>query len=234
MMLVIFAVFVCCLNFAWCYCYLLACGFSLGWFVRAVYVEQIPTFCHPWHKHLSPSYHLLGGFVYQPGYRRMLVANGVSAAQTANCLVSYLNQPLRRVRRWIRMLMGSICLWKMLAQRICCIFYHSHFLHVPWAPGRSHVRVPDVWEDVVWSLSSCNARGRVLKCCVFLFFILFLEITLSAKPHPPVVGKVTHHSIELYWDLEKKARRQGPQEQWFRFSVEEEDPKMHTYGIIYT
>uniref|UniRef100_A0A8D1BMC9 Fibronectin type 3 and ankyrin repeat domains protein 1 n=1 Tax=Sus scrofa TaxID=9823 RepID=A0A8D1BMC9_PIG len=60
------------------------------------------------------------------------------------------------------------------------------------------------------------------------------EITLSAKPHPPVVGKVTHHSIELYWDLEKKARRQGPQEQWFRFSVEEEDPKMHTYGIIYT
>ncbi|XP_020928264.1 fibronectin type 3 and ankyrin repeat domains protein 1 isoform X2 [Sus scrofa] len=60
------------------------------------------------------------------------------------------------------------------------------------------------------------------------------KITLSAKPHPPVVGKVTHHSIELYWDLEKKARRQGPQEQWFRFSVEEEDPKMHTYGIIYT
>uniref|UniRef100_A0A2I3TJG4 Fibronectin type 3 and ankyrin repeat domains protein 1 n=1 Tax=Pan troglodytes TaxID=9598 RepID=A0A2I3TJG4_PANTR len=55
-----------------------------------------------------------------------------------------------------------------------------------------------------------------------------------SKPHPPVVGKVTHHSIELYWDLEKKAKRQGPQEQWFRFSIEEEDPKMHTYGIIYT
>lgn len=137
MMLVIFAVFVCCLNFAWCYCYLLACGFSLGWFVRAVYIEQIPTFCHPWHKHLSPSYHLLGGFVHQPGYRRMLVANGVSAAQTATCLVSYLNQPLRRVRRWIRMLTGSVCLWKMLAHRIRCVFYHSHFLHVPWAPGRS-------------------------------------------------------------------------------------------------
>lgn len=62
----------------------------------------------------------------------------------------------------------------------------------------------------------------------------FLEITPSSKPHPPVVGKVTHHSIELYWDLEKKAKRQGPQEQWFRFSIEEEDPKMHTYGIIYT
>ncbi|XP_059756740.1 fibronectin type 3 and ankyrin repeat domains protein 1 isoform X2 [Balaenoptera ricei] len=60
------------------------------------------------------------------------------------------------------------------------------------------------------------------------------EITPSSKPHPPVVGKVTHHSIELYWDLEKKVKRQGPQEQWFRFSIEEEDPKMHTYGIIYT
>nr|XP_060499023.1 fibronectin type 3 and ankyrin repeat domains protein 1 [Panthera onca] len=60
------------------------------------------------------------------------------------------------------------------------------------------------------------------------------KITPSSKPHPPVVGRVTHHSIELYWDLEKKAKRQGPQEQWFRFSIEEEDPKTHTYGIIYT
>ncbi|XP_054515951.1 fibronectin type 3 and ankyrin repeat domains protein 1 isoform X19 [Pan troglodytes] len=60
------------------------------------------------------------------------------------------------------------------------------------------------------------------------------KIMPPSKPHPPVVGKVTHHSIELYWDLEKKAKRQGPQEQWFRFSIEEEDPKMHTYGIIYT
>uniref|UniRef100_A0A673TAP7 Fibronectin type III and ankyrin repeat domains 1 n=1 Tax=Suricata suricatta TaxID=37032 RepID=A0A673TAP7_SURSU len=58
--------------------------------------------------------------------------------------------------------------------------------------------------------------------------------TPSSKPHPPVVGRVTHHSIELYWDLDKKAKRHGPQEQWLRFSVEEEDPKMHTYGIIYT
>ncbi|XP_047408483.1 fibronectin type 3 and ankyrin repeat domains protein 1 isoform X3 [Sciurus carolinensis] len=60
------------------------------------------------------------------------------------------------------------------------------------------------------------------------------EIMSSSKPHPPVVGKVTHHSIELYWDLEKKARRHGPQEQWLRFSIEEEDPKIHSYGIIYT
>ncbi|XP_052567834.1 fibronectin type 3 and ankyrin repeat domains protein 1 isoform X3 [Peromyscus californicus insignis] len=60
------------------------------------------------------------------------------------------------------------------------------------------------------------------------------KIVPSSKPHPPVVGKVTHHSIELYWDLEKKEKRQGPQEQWLRFSIEEEDPKMHNYGVIYT
>lgn len=71
-------------------------------------------------------------------------------------------------------------------------------------------------------------------CLIFVCFWFFLEITLSSKPHPPVVGKVTHHSIELYWDLERKAKRQGPQDQWFRFSIEEEDPKVHTYGIIYT
>uniref|UniRef100_A0A5F9CC28 Fibronectin type III and ankyrin repeat domains 1 n=1 Tax=Oryctolagus cuniculus TaxID=9986 RepID=A0A5F9CC28_RABIT len=59
------------------------------------------------------------------------------------------------------------------------------------------------------------------------------EISPYSKPHPPVVGKVTHHSIELHWDLEKAARRQGPQEQWFSFSIEEEDPRMHSYGIIY-
>ncbi|KAF6108725.1 fibronectin type III and ankyrin repeat domains 1 [Phyllostomus discolor] len=58
--------------------------------------------------------------------------------------------------------------------------------------------------------------------------------TPSSRPHPPVVGKVTHHSIELYWDPEQRAPRRGPQEQWSRFSVEEEDPKMHTYGVIYT
>ena len=63
---------------------------------------------------------------------------------------------------------------------------------------------------------------------------IFSEIMPSLTPHPPVVGKVTHHSIELYWDQERKEKRQGPQEQWLRFSIEEEDPKMHNYGVIYT
>ncbi|XP_048361691.1 fibronectin type 3 and ankyrin repeat domains protein 1 isoform X1 [Sphaerodactylus townsendi] len=52
------------------------------------------------------------------------------------------------------------------------------------------------------------------------------------KPHPPVVGHVSHHNIELNWDFE--GQRKGPQEQWIKFSVEEEDPKLRTYGIIYT
>ncbi|XP_048712204.1 fibronectin type 3 and ankyrin repeat domains protein 1 isoform X5 [Caretta caretta] len=54
------------------------------------------------------------------------------------------------------------------------------------------------------------------------------------KPHPPVVGEVTHHSIQLSWDLENITQRKGPQEQWLKMSIEEEDPKLHTYGTIYT
>ncbi|KAM6442891.1 fibronectin type 3 and ankyrin repeat domains protein 1 [Liasis olivaceus] len=52
------------------------------------------------------------------------------------------------------------------------------------------------------------------------------------KPHPPVVSHVSHHNIELRWDLEEQ--RKGPQEQWLKFSVEAEDPKLHKYGLIYT
>ncbi|XP_061491677.1 fibronectin type 3 and ankyrin repeat domains protein 1 [Rhineura floridana] len=53
-----------------------------------------------------------------------------------------------------------------------------------------------------------------------------------SKPHPPVVGHVSHHNIQLSWDLEEQ--RKGPQEQWLKFSVEEEDAKLHRYGLIYT
>ncbi|XP_030060660.1 fibronectin type 3 and ankyrin repeat domains protein 1 [Microcaecilia unicolor] len=53
------------------------------------------------------------------------------------------------------------------------------------------------------------------------------------KPNPPEVGTVTHNSIELYWDLDKNLQREGNRDQWFKFSVEEEDSKTHTYGTIY-
>uniref|UniRef100_A0A7M4ERL8 Fibronectin type III and ankyrin repeat domains 1 n=1 Tax=Crocodylus porosus TaxID=8502 RepID=A0A7M4ERL8_CROPO len=39
--------------------------------------------------------------------------------------------------------------------------------------------------------------------------------------------------IQLSWDLENKTERKGPQEEWLKYSIEEEDPKVHTYGTIY-
>lgn len=97
--------------------------------------------------------------------------------------------------------------------------------------------VPDVQESVVRPPSRCSTLSWplfLMETDSWNLYHSFLEFTPSSRPHPPVVGKVTHHSIELYWDLEKKVKRQGPQEQWFRFSIEEEYPKMHTYSIIYT
>ncbi|KAM4703702.1 fibronectin type 3 and ankyrin repeat domains protein 1 [Rhinophrynus dorsalis] len=54
------------------------------------------------------------------------------------------------------------------------------------------------------------------------------------KPDPPVVGKVNHHSIELYWDINNTYTRKGPSNEWLKFSIEEEDPKTHVYGTIYS
>ncbi|XP_015428082.1 PREDICTED: fibronectin type 3 and ankyrin repeat domains protein 1 [Myotis davidii] len=59
------------------------------------------------------------------------------------------------------------------------------------------------------------------------------QTTPSSQPQAPVVGRVTHHSIELHWDPARTAKRQGPQGQWTQFSIEEEDPRTHTYGAIY-
>nr|XP_055028011.1 fibronectin type 3 and ankyrin repeat domains protein 1 isoform X2 [Misgurnus anguillicaudatus]XP_055028012.1 fibronectin type 3 and ankyrin repeat domains protein 1 isoform X2 [Misgurnus anguillicaudatus] len=53
-------------------------------------------------------------------------------------------------------------------------------------------------------------------------------------PGPPVVGKVTHHSIELRWAYKEDNKpRNGPPEHWTRFSVEQIDAKKHTYKTIY-
>ncbi|XP_042312292.1 fibronectin type 3 and ankyrin repeat domains protein 1 isoform X4 [Sceloporus undulatus] len=68
--------------------------------------------------------------------------------------------------------------------------------------------------------------GRALKA------LLKHERRPILKPHPPVVGHVSHHNIQLSWELEEQ--RKGPQEQWLQFSIEEEDPKLHRYALIYT
>ncbi|XP_073725763.1 fibronectin type 3 and ankyrin repeat domains 1 protein isoform X3 [Misgurnus anguillicaudatus] len=52
-------------------------------------------------------------------------------------------------------------------------------------------------------------------------------------PGPPVVGKVTHHNIELRWAYEDNQPRNGPPEHWTCFSVEQIDAKKHTYKTIY-
>ncbi|XP_073408869.1 fibronectin type 3 and ankyrin repeat domains protein 1 isoform X4 [Dendrobates tinctorius] len=59
------------------------------------------------------------------------------------------------------------------------------------------------------------------------------EIAIQ-RPDPPVVGKVNHHSIELYWDINNDYQRIGPPNKWFKFSIEEEDVKTHMYGTVYS
>ncbi|XP_063818304.1 fibronectin type 3 and ankyrin repeat domains protein 1 isoform X1 [Pseudophryne corroboree] len=54
------------------------------------------------------------------------------------------------------------------------------------------------------------------------------------RPDPPVVGKVNHHSIELYWDISNTYYRKVPSDKLFIFSIEEEDEKTHVYGTIYS
>ncbi|XP_067858834.1 fibronectin type 3 and ankyrin repeat domains protein 1 [Heptranchias perlo] len=60
----------------------------------------------------------------------------------------------------------------------------------------------------------------------------FMEVEVP-KPAPPVVGKVTHHSIELYWNNQHQLQGYGATDQRLCFSIEEEDIKTHTYGNIY-
>ncbi|XP_073682713.1 fibronectin type 3 and ankyrin repeat domains protein 1-like [Garra rufa] len=55
---------------------------------------------------------------------------------------------------------------------------------------------------------------------------LYPELTL-------VIGKVTHHSIELSWRNVEDKPRNGPPERWTHFSVEQIDPKTHTYSTVY-
>uniref|UniRef100_A0A672RB59 Fibronectin type III and ankyrin repeat domains 1 n=1 Tax=Sinocyclocheilus grahami TaxID=75366 RepID=A0A672RB59_SINGR len=42
-----------------------------------------------------------------------------------------------------------------------------------------------------------------------------------------------HHSIELSWMNAENKPRNGPPERWTRFSVEQMDPKTHTYSTVY-
>lgn len=52
------------------------------------------------------------------------------------------------------------------------------------------------------------------------------------SPEVLVVERVNHHSIELSWRMAQE-ERSGPTDNWTSFSVEQMDPKTHTYGTIY-
>ncbi|XP_013422003.1 fibronectin type 3 and ankyrin repeat domains protein 1 [Lingula anatina] len=57
-----------------------------------------------------------------------------------------------------------------------------------------------------------------------------------SRPAPPVVGKVTHFSVELYWDeaLAKAKEETGEKGGRIRVSVQEQDKKSNSWGNVYT
>ncbi|KAM8924615.1 fibronectin type 3 and ankyrin repeat domains protein 1 [Pelodytes ibericus] len=85
-------------------------------------------------------------------------------------------------------------------------------------------------ESLRSSLSNLHLRAtRVTEK-----ILLFAGENVIPKPDPPIVGKVTHHSIELYWDISNTFQRKGPSNEWLKFTIEEEDVKRHAYGTIYS
>ena len=51
------------------------------------------------------------------------------------------------------------------------------------------------------------------------------------RPEPPVVGKVTHHSIELDWSNTKA--KLSPHKR-YRFTIQESDLSKRDWGVIYS
>ena len=51
------------------------------------------------------------------------------------------------------------------------------------------------------------------------------------RPDPPVVGKVTHNSIELYWDVNETHDEEKPVHGKIRYCVQEEEVNMRSTGF---
>lgn len=76
--------------------------------------------------------------------------------------------------------------------------------------------------DLFWS----SPLPSQINLC--LFFIL---IVAPDKPAPPIVGKVTANSIELYWDQPIKEDLSGGR---FRYCIqEEEEDTRKGFGNVY-
>lgn len=56
-------------------------------------------------------------------------------------------------------------------------------------------------------------------------------MSLILKPEPPIVGKVTHKSIELLW---KHVKDELPSNQRFKFTLQETDHRKKDWMNVYT
>ena len=69
---------------------------------------------------------------------------------------------------------------------------------------------------------------------VAAFILCNIPLIVVSRPPPPVVGKVTHYSIELFWNesLDKAKEEVGGKEM-VKVCVQEQD-RHNTWGNVYT
>jgi hypothetical protein len=74
-------------------------------------------------------------------------------------------------------------------------------------------------------------RAKILVLFVQKMLLsLQIKVTVD-KPDPPVVGKVTHHSIELTWT---NVKEKLPANQRFKFVLQEADKAKKEWGNVYS
>lgn len=62
--------------------------------------------------------------------------------------------------------------------------------------------------------------------------VLYLSVTVS-RPPPPVVGKVTHYSIELFWnEALDKAKEEAGGKEMVKVCLQEQD-RHNSWGNVY-
>ena len=79
-----------------------------------------------------------------------------------------------------------------------------------------------------------NSAVSQLDSKVDAFMLCYISVFVVSRPPPPVVGKVTHYSIELFWNeaLDKAKEEVGGKEM-VKVCVQEQD-RHNTWGNVYT
>lgn len=64
---------------------------------------------------------------------------------------------------------------------------------------------------------------------------LSVNMSVPPRPDPPIVGKVTHNSIELYWRAPEVVD-QGKGDSRLRYCIQEEElgPRSKGFGNVYS